>query len=141
MSGFLGILLASGPGIQCSYSANRANVSPTAGTYSVSITLVNDGTATASGGSGSFSASWVNTPYTGVGSLVWVQFGTPSGGGTFSLTPGTWYSLSSSVPATIHNTTTTVEYTGNIALTFALDSGGVSVIGSGNFAYDVGQTH
>jgi len=139
MSGFMNVLLASGPGLQASFAANLGNVSPTIGTYSVSITLVNDGTATHSG-SGSCSTSWINSPYAGVGSQIWVQLGTPSGGGTQSWTAGTWNSLSASTTFSIHNTSTTIEYNGSIAMAFALDSGGVNVIGGGNFNYDVGRT-
>lgn len=140
MSGFLGVLLA-GSQLLASFSGGRNNTSSTAGTYTVSFQLNADGTTGSSGGTGSVSSTWINTPYSGVGSLVWVKFGTPDGGGTFNLTPGTWYSISSGVSANIHNTGTGSEYFGNISLTFALDSAGVNQIGTGNFSYDVGQLH
>jgi hypothetical protein len=141
MSGVMMALMGSNgaPSLQASFTAGLRNTSSTPGSYSVSISLLSDGTATSSG-IGSASPTWVTPTSAGVGSHVWVAASAPSGGGNTNYTAGAWNSLASGVNFSVGNTSSTSQQSGGITLTFSGDAGGASVIGTGTFTYTVGAT-
>ena len=122
MSGFLGVLAASGDGgggINPAFTAAPNNVSTVSGLRSASLTLSSDGTTTASNDT---PVNWALTAYTGVGSGWFVKF-TVSGSNVtvISGTTGSYLSLSSGRSITFQNSSSSVEGIGTLTMDFSRD--------------------
>lgn len=125
------------PGIITSPSVTIQNTSPVTGIRSGSFSLVNDGTLTKINGTGS--TSWFTPTTTGIGSSVWVNVAlTSNTNTTVGGTTGSWVSLAASPSWNFTNTATNNEGIGTFTLSFASDSAGANIVGTGSGGWDVG---
>ena len=129
MSGFLGVLMASQSFQVLSGFTIRADI---LGATVPQITFNTDGTCTTSDGS---NQPWGKPPASGAGAQYWVnmQLGTGNGvaGGS---TRATWIQLSSAVSYSINAAVFPSIRTRTGTYSIASDSGGVTIVGGGNFS-------
>ena len=119
------------------------NTSASSGLRSTGFILNTDGTISFTGAGGSGSTTWASPTGTGAGTGIWVKATITSAVNTSvtGSTTGVWTQLTSSFSLSFQNSSATVEGVGGYTLSFAADSGGVNIIGSGSGNWDVGNAH
>lgn len=145
MTGTVQVLAGAASGGPIAFVAGLGNTLATAGVRSGTMTLVNDGTSTASrspaGGSGVTSCGpwYFPNPTTGVGSLFWCKWTTNTTnnstitgsavGSVISIGGSSW---------TVSNSGTGVEGTGTATISVYADAGGTILVATGAVSWDVG---
>lgn len=124
-------------------TASMINTSLSPGARSTSFTLKADGTITYGTTTGTGSTAWANPTGTGTGTGVWAKVTITSNTGTTlggMASTGAWTSLATDQVASFVSVNSTTEGHGTYTLSFATDSLGGNVIGSGSGSWDVGYT-
>lgn len=130
--GFAGL-----PGVITTPSNTLLNTSLSTGVRSSTLQLNTDGSISLSGGTGA--TAWFAPIIAAIGTQVWVKLTVGSSTNTnISGGTGSWLPLSAAVSWSFQNSSVAVEATGSYTLSFATDSSGGNVVGSGSGTWDVG---